>query len=115
VNPSGSVSTGLWRATAALAAFATLVGIALAITQLDPSALCALPALVLPALLALRRYPGERNLAVRLYATRRARRRRRRRRVSLARAPEVAVPRGGLLLAWSLAVRPPPPVRLAAG
>jgi hypothetical protein len=79
---------------------------------LDPGALRALPALALPALLALRRYPGERMLVV-LSEPRRSRRRRPQSTPIPAR-PRIAMPRGGLLLALSLAVRPPPGVPLAA-
>ena len=73
----------------------------------DPAVLCVLPALVLPAMLALRRYPGETML---LQLAPRAKRRRRAetRRARTSRDAAAAVPRGGLLLACSLAVRPPP-------
>jgi hypothetical protein len=115
VNTSGCTLTGLRRGTAGVAAFAALTVIALALVSLDPSALCALPALVLPALLALRPYPGERLLSVGIYEARRERRKRPCPSGSVASSREVAVPRGPLLLAWSLAVRPPPRLRLAAG
>jgi len=68
-----------------------------------------LPALALAAVLFLRRYPGERTLA-RLAAPRRRRSRWARPRASLphaARSLAVAT-HGGLLIARSLAVRPPP-------
>ena len=69
--------------------------------------LCLAPALALSSMLLVRRYPGERVL-VRL-AVRRARRRPRAR-IPLPSAPRRAacVPRGGLLMAFALAVRPPP-------
>jgi hypothetical protein len=94
-----------------------LIGLALAALSLawiDPAALCALPALALPVLLALRRYPGERVLAV---WSQTRRRRWERPRSSLPRHARAqgSLPRGGLLLARSLAVRPPPVARLAAG
>jgi hypothetical protein len=84
-----------------------------ALVKLDPSVLCALPALVLPLLLALGSYPGERILAV-LSGARPERPRRARSSVPLRARSEVFVPRGGLLLACSLAVRPPPSAQLAA-
>ena len=86
---------------------------ALALAWIDPAALCVLPALVLPLLLALRRYPGERLLAV-LSGERRPRWERPRPSVPSAVRACFVVPRGGLLLARSLAVRPPPPVALTA-
>jgi hypothetical protein len=113
-SKSRQIPTRLRRSTAALAIFTALALVALTVVGLDPSALCALPALALPALLALRRYPGERTLAVALHESRRDGRQRRRLRVCRASPPRVAVPRGGLLLACSLAVRPPPRMRLAA-
>jgi hypothetical protein len=115
VNPSGRIPISARRAPASFAVLAALTLIALALVRLDPAALCALPALVLPALLALRRYPGERILAVRLHEAGRERRQRSSPSVSSSSSPQVVVPRGGLLLAWSLAVRPPPRLRLAAG
>jgi hypothetical protein len=67
-----------------------------------------LPALVLLLALLARRYPGERALA--RIARRRARPRRRPRAAVLAHhtRPRVSLPRGGRLIAASLAVRPPP-------
>lgn len=114
-NPSGCIQTGRRRGAATPAALATLTVVAVALVGLDPGAVCTLPALALLALLALRRYPGERILAAPLREAWRARRRRRHGRVSFASSLQVAVPRGGLLLAWSLAVRPPPRIPLAAG
>ncbi len=68
------------------------------------------PALVLVVALLVRRYPGERMI-VRLAGSGSPTRVRRRARVR-ARKPQTyvaaLVPRGGLLLARSLAVRPPP-------
>lgn len=115
VNTSVRTPAGLRRGVVGVAALAALTAIALALVVLDPNALCALPALVLPALFALRRYPGERLLAVRLPEARRERRRRPQSSVCAAPSLDVGVPRGRLLLAWSLAVRPPPRLRLAAG
>lgn len=70
--------------------------------------LCLAPALAIAATLLVRRYPGERML-VRLAARGKPRRRRDviARPVGVFRT--VLVPRGGLLMAFALAVRPPPP------
>ncbi len=79
-----------------------------AIASVDLSVLGVLPALALALLLALRRYPGERTLV----ALRRAREGARRGASPTLTGPRLwrgpAVPRGGLLLACSLANRPPP-------
>ena len=75
--------------------------------------LCLAPALLLTATLMRRRYPGERLLAAL------AGRRRRRRleahtpRPSL-RLADARVPRGGLLMGFALAVRPPPAALIAS-
>jgi hypothetical protein len=66
-----------------------------------------LPALALAAALILRRYPGERRLLALIAGRSRPRRRPGARTTSTAR-PRALVPRGGLLIACSLAVRPPP-------
>lgn len=92
-----------------LIVLAALTAVVAASMSVDPGALCLLPALLLTIPLLLRRYPGERALAVlRGSAVRRSK------------APSVLEPsarrsttlvaRGGLLLACSLAVRPPPPL-----
>jgi hypothetical protein len=92
-----------------LAVLATAVA---ALAALDTSALCLLPTLALAAPLMLRRYPGVRALA-RLAAPR----------PGHQRAPSSArlrwrgwttMPRGGLLMARALAVRPPPRAALTA-
>lgn len=72
--------------------------------------LCLAPALLLMATLLARRYPGERLL---LGLARPARKRRLRPRASSAAsfARTVQVPRGGLLMGFALAVRPPPGLR----
>jgi hypothetical protein len=76
-----------------------------------------LPVLLLALVLALRRYPGERALVA--LASRRRRRRRATRALSRGAVPRAALerrasmPRGGLLIAAALAVRPPP-LRLGA-
>jgi hypothetical protein len=67
-----------------------------------------LPALLLLAAVALRRYPGERTLLA-LIGTRPHRPRRRRQPTRLPdRRPRAMLPRGARLIAFSLAVRPPP-------
>jgi len=71
--------------------------------------LCLLPALALACALAFRRYPGER-LLVALRSRRRARWPRARSLVSARARPLTAAAHGGLLMARSLAVRPPPPL-----
>jgi hypothetical protein len=76
--------------------------------------LCLAPALALACLLLARRYPGERllrRLATRTHRTRRAR-------AGLAARLRAGgarhMPRGGLLMGFSLAVRPPPPASCAS-
>ncbi|HEY2767277.1 MAG TPA: hypothetical protein VGI76_03425 [Solirubrobacteraceae bacterium] len=83
------------------------------IAWIDPSSLCALPALALALLLAVRRYPGERALAA-FAAARGERRPRPAASVLHSARATVTPPRGGLLLAFALAVRPPPLVSRAA-
>jgi hypothetical protein len=113
-DPTRHMPTGIRRDVLALLGLSAVTIAVLALAWSDPMALCALPALVLPALFALRRYPGERILAV-LSEVRRQRRQRPASSARLAAArAEVGLPRGGLLLARSLAVRPPPSARLAA-
>jgi hypothetical protein len=75
--------------------------------------LCLAPALVLAATLLACRYPGERLLVA--LAGSRGRRAARTRSVSQSPAsrPASRVPRGGLLIAFALAVRPPPTTLLA--
>jgi hypothetical protein len=79
------------------------------LVHVDPGLACVLPALALTLLLGARRYPGERILV----ALARARRWRHPASAPPAPRPHVAFPRGGLLLARSLAVRPPPAASLA--
>jgi hypothetical protein len=102
---------------AAISAIALVAGLIVgaATGAVDTSGLLHLaPALVLAVALLVRRYPGER-LIVRLTGS--ARRPRRCGR-ALALKPQVhvavLVPRGGLLLGRSLAVRPPPGPALLA-
>ena len=66
-----------------------------------------LPALALAAPLILRRYPGERRLLA-LIAGRSKPRLRASATATATARPRALVPRGGLLIACSLAVRPPP-------
>jgi hypothetical protein len=113
VNPDGYAPMRSQRGPGALVALIALTIGALALVRLDPGVLCALPAIVLPVLLALRRYPGERILTV-LSRARRERPERSRSGVPSATRWQGAVPRGGLLLACSLADRPPPSASLAA-
>lgn len=101
----GPVKPSSRRLMFALAGAGALLLAAAAIAAGDANALCLAPALALGALLTLQRYPGERILARQV--TRR-RLPRPRRRAPLVRAVETVSPRGGLLLARSLAVRPPP-------
>jgi len=77
------------------------------------SLLCIAPALALAVVLFARRYPGERLLLA--AGTRRRTRRLRPARVLVPLRPTLArVPRGGLLIASELAVRPPPLALLAS-
>jgi hypothetical protein len=69
--------------------------------------LCLAPALLIAATLLLRRYPGERLLTA-LVARRCNGRKRRAGGVASPSRPAARVPRGGLLIACALAVRPPP-------
>jgi hypothetical protein len=92
-----------WR----LVVLAVLATVAVMLVPADPNTLCVLPALLLAVPLLLRRYPGERLLT----AVRRVRRLRRAKLPSptpRTRPVATVVPRGGLLIASSLAVRPPP-------
>ncbi len=96
--------------TAAAIVLAVLA--AAALVAADPNALCLLPMLALALPLWLRRYPGERMLSALSYKARE----RTRRRASQARASlplVLSAVRGGLLLACSLAVRPPPKLPVA--
>jgi hypothetical protein len=69
--------------------------------------LCVAPVLLLVALALVRRYPGER-LLVRLADRRRRRPARPRMARPVRYAHQIAAPRGGLLMGFSLAGRPPP-------
>jgi hypothetical protein len=70
--------------------------------------LCLLPALALALTLLARRYPGERALIALRGVQPRARRARRSFSASRPHSVILAAVQGGLLLARSLAVRPPP-------
>ncbi|HEX3693026.1 MAG TPA: hypothetical protein VHU13_06745 [Solirubrobacteraceae bacterium] len=77
------------------------------LVAVDPNAMCLLPMLALALPLWLRRYPGERTLAALI--ERGAEQPRRGLAPVRASLPwMLRVVRGGLLLACSLAVRPPP-------
>jgi hypothetical protein len=73
-----------------------------------------LPALTLALVLLARRYPGERALLALRGERRAVRRRRAPLRVPTPRPAVLILARGGLLLARSLAVRPPPAPRAAS-
>jgi hypothetical protein len=112
--PGRRGATGRNRArTRALVAVAGLIGACAILAVADPKALCLLPVLALATPLLLRRYPGERVLLSRLGTPVAPRRRRATSSRRWALAPRTLVPRGGLLVASSLAVRPPPPLAVA--
>jgi hypothetical protein len=113
VNVSGALRLRVRHPVLALALIAALAVAVLSLAELDPGVLCLLPALTLAAPLILRRYPGARALA-RLSAVRRARWQRPRSSAPLRPRAWAATPRGGLLLACALAVRPPPAAPLTA-
>jgi hypothetical protein len=73
-----------------------------------------IPALVLLFVLACRRYPGERALLAAMEGWRARRRRKRARSDVYVASLRSILPRGGLLIACALAVRPPPALRLAS-
>jgi hypothetical protein len=101
------------RRRALLPAVLVLASIlALAASWIDPTAVCALPALVLALVMALRPYPGERVLE-RLRRAPSVRRRHPSASSPAVARCELVPPRGGLLLARALAVRPPPGALLA--
>jgi hypothetical protein len=89
----------------ALLATGMLVGVV--VVAVDPTALCLLPAFAFAVPLLINRYPGERTIAALSHARQR---RWARPCSSVPRIRSVArvLARGGLLLARSLAVRPPP-------
>ncbi len=102
-----------WR-VAAFPALALTALVVVALGWIDPTALCLLPVLALSLALSLWRYPGEKVLG-RLRALGSRPSRAPRRLVWRGRTRAVLMPRGGLLLASALAVRPPPLSPLAAG
>ncbi len=111
-HPSRLMRSRDRRLLAGLALAAMLV-LALLVHHAGTEALLAAPLLALLAPLLAGRYLGEEHIG-RLAAARRAPREhtvaRARRSSAVLRAPLVLVPRGGRLLATSLAVRPPPAV-----
>lgn len=102
--PAIGASLGTKRAVAAAA---LLVGLGALLVVLGPDALFVAPAPAAALLLICRRYPGER-LIVRLRRAPRAAAGRCPALLGTARAGHDVLPGGGLLLALSLAVRPPP-------
>lgn len=78
-----------------------------------PGVLCLAPAILLVLTLWVRRYPGERLLLA-LTARGRSRRIRPAARGAMPRIHAAVVPRGGLLMGFALAVRPPPGARAAS-
>lgn len=93
----------------AVAVAASILALAASVPGAFEGLVYLLPPLALAATFALGRYPGERALVA--LAAGRARSGRRRGRARPAAPAPVArrcVPRGGLLIAASLAVRPPP-------
>ena len=102
-----------WGA-AALPALAVTAVVVVALGWIDPSVLCMVPVLALSLLLSLRRYPGEKVL-VRLRSSAQRRLRGPRQLACRERIRPMLMPRGGLLLACALAVRPPPGALRAAG
>lgn len=104
MTPNGCTSTR--RVTFIVTLCAIAIG-TVVLVEIDPSALCLLPALALALPLLLRRYPGERVLAG-LAVARRPRWPRARASVSRSGRLFTVAPHGGLLIARSLAVRPPP-------
>lgn len=97
-----------WQAAALAIAVAALLCAALG-ASVD-GVLCLAPALLLSGALLARRYPGER-LLLGLSARARARRPRPPAGLRPPAGPSRHVPRGGLLIAFELAVRPPPLAR----
>jgi hypothetical protein len=96
------------RARVLVVVLGTSIVLALAVASAGATMLLyLLPALALAVPLLLRRYPGERRLLA-LIAGRSEPRRRAGARTTATARPRALVPRGGLLIACSLAVRPPP-------
>ncbi|MGH2834451.1 MAG: hypothetical protein ACRDK2_16905 [Solirubrobacteraceae bacterium] len=98
------------RSPAIRLAFALLLaGTLLLISGFDPGVLCVLPALVMAFALLSGRYPGERRLTA-LRERSRVKAPRLRECASARRRPRaiITIPRGGLLIGYCLAVRPPP-------
>jgi hypothetical protein len=87
--------------------FLALGSLALQLTYSEPGLLFLGPVLVLFAMLMSGLYPGER-LLLHVAGPRRAKKWRRARRIARPLSPPLAPPRGGALLATSLAGRAPP-------
>jgi hypothetical protein len=112
-TPNGYVPPRARWSAAALPALGAMTIVVVGLAWIDPTVLCIIPALALALLLALRRYPGE-SLLVRLSPGRLPERRRPPRSAVPPGRLALTRPRGGLLLACSLADRPPPLVAPAA-
>jgi hypothetical protein len=97
---------GKTRTLAFLALATSSLGV-LAFARIDQNVLCLLPALALAVPLLMRRFPGERMLAVRVGERDTLRPRPRSSSSYTGRAFTIA-PHGGLLIGCALAVRPPP-------
>jgi hypothetical protein len=113
MKPEGRVFIRAASRTLALVALAAGSLAVLVFARTDLNALCLLPALALALPLLMRRFPGERMLALRVGARDTLRPRPRRSSSYTGRAFTVA-PHGGLLIGCALAVRPPPPVLAAS-
>jgi hypothetical protein len=79
----------------------------LLVSGVDPGVLCVLPALGMAFALLTGRYPGERMLTT-LRERSHVKARRLRERVRARPRVIITIPRSGLLMGYSLAVRPPP-------
>jgi hypothetical protein len=101
-----------WSA-AALPALGAMAIVVVGLALIDPTILCVVPALAMALVLALRRYPGA-SLLARVSRGSVPDRRRAPRSALPRRRLVLARPRGGLLLACSLADRPPPLLARAA-
>lgn len=89
-------------------ALALLLAVSLLlISGFDPGVLCVLPALGMAFALLTGRYPGERMLTA-LRERSRVKAPRLRQRIGVRPRAQGTIPRGGLLIGYRLAVRPPP-------
>jgi hypothetical protein len=102
------------RRTLALGAAAVVVAVYSVLPGLTDTLAYLAPALLLLLVLATRRYPGERALMALMKGRGGARRHGHAEDHAQLARPRAVVPRGGSLIATSLAVRPPPARRTAA-